>query len=100
MDSSENEAVDRFAATFRNGPQPAPAVVNSDSSEPDVNEDVKTEVGSIALNLRPTLPKKQLEIPRFSPTTAWKLLSNMDPNQTLDSGTASHGDAAEAEDAL
>ncbi|XP_074109384.1 uncharacterized protein LOC141534133 isoform X1 [Cotesia typhae] len=29
----------------------------------------------IALKLRPTLPKKQLEIPRFSPSAAWRLLS-------------------------
>lgn len=34
--------------------------------------------GGIALQLRPTLPKKQLEIPRFSPTAAWRLLSSID----------------------
>ena len=34
--------------------------------------------GGIALQLRPTLPKKQLEIPRFSPTAAWRLLSTID----------------------
>lgn len=34
--------------------------------------------GGIALKLRPTLPKKQLEIPRFSPTAAWRLLSSID----------------------
>ncbi|XP_046602250.1 uncharacterized protein LOC107218590 isoform X1 [Neodiprion lecontei] len=32
----------------------------------------------IALKLRPTLPKKQLEIPRFSPSAAWRLLSALD----------------------
>jgi len=36
--------------------------------------------GGIALQLRPTLPKKQLEIPRFSPTAAWRLLSSMEAN--------------------
>lgn len=34
--------------------------------------------GGIALQLRPTLPKKQLEIPRFSPTAAWRLLSSIE----------------------
>lgn len=29
----------------------------------------------IALQLRPTLPKKQLEIPRFNPAAAWRQLS-------------------------
>lgn len=32
----------------------------------------------ISLKLRPTLPKKQLEIPRFSPSAAWRLLSALE----------------------
>ncbi|XP_063221637.1 serine/arginine repetitive matrix protein 1-like [Bacillus rossius redtenbacheri] len=43
------------------------------SSDSDAAED--EDGGGIALQLRPTLPKKQLEIPRFSPTAAWRLLS-------------------------
>uniref|UniRef100_A0A1Y1LW62 Uncharacterized protein n=2 Tax=Photinus pyralis TaxID=7054 RepID=A0A1Y1LW62_PHOPY len=36
----------------------------------------------IALQLRPILPKKQLEIPRFSPAAAWKQLSAVESNFT------------------
>lgn len=32
----------------------------------------------ISLQLRPILPRKQLDIPRFSPTTAWRLLSALE----------------------
>ncbi|XP_052748843.1 uncharacterized protein LOC113518069 isoform X2 [Galleria mellonella] len=32
----------------------------------------------IALRLRPTLPKKQLAVPRFSPAAAWKQLASLD----------------------
>lgn len=32
----------------------------------------------ISLKLRPTLPRKQLDIPRFSPTAAWRLLSALE----------------------
>ncbi|XP_054010312.1 uncharacterized protein LOC128893428 isoform X2 [Hylaeus anthracinus] len=35
-------------------------------------------VEDISLKLRPTLPKKQLEIPRFSPSAAWRLLSALE----------------------
>lgn len=34
----------------------------------------------IALQLRPILPKKPLEIPRFSPAAAWRLLSSVESN--------------------
>lgn len=32
----------------------------------------------ISLQLRPILPRKQLDIPRFSPTAAWRLLSALE----------------------
>lgn len=38
----------------------------------------KNVVENISLKLRPTLPKKQLEIPRFSPSAAWRLLSTLE----------------------
>ncbi|XP_057323896.1 uncharacterized protein LOC130666528 isoform X2 [Microplitis mediator] len=41
-------------------------------------DDVKNNSEDIALKLRPTLPKKQLEIPRFSPSAAWRLLSALE----------------------
>ncbi|XP_043471528.1 putative uncharacterized protein DDB_G0282133 [Leptopilina heterotoma] len=36
---------------------------------------IQSETEGIALSLRPTLPKKPPEIPRFSPSDAWKLLT-------------------------
>jgi hypothetical protein len=72
MEQGEHEAVDQFAASLRVPPAPC----SLSSEEPD------EETGdSIALQLRPTLPKKQLEIPRFSPTAAWRLLSSLDAHQ-------------------
>ncbi|XP_055857895.1 uncharacterized protein LOC129920571 [Episyrphus balteatus] len=35
----------------------------------------------IQLNVRPTLPRRQLEIPRFSPVAAWRTLSASDEQQ-------------------
>lgn len=51
------------------------------SSELDI-DDSQLAANGIALQLRPILPKKQLEIPRFSPAAAWKLLSSMENNAT------------------
>ncbi|XP_012275965.1 uncharacterized protein LOC105697322 isoform X2 [Orussus abietinus] len=60
---------------------------NLDDSHPeapsvDVDEDLQKReepgIEDIALKLRPTLPKKQLEIPRFSPSAAWRLLSALE----------------------
>ncbi|XP_076762438.1 uncharacterized protein LOC143430245 [Xylocopa sonorina] len=44
----------------------------------DTDDNEKTVVENISLKLRPTLPKKQLEIPRFSPSAAWRLLSALE----------------------
>lgn len=61
---------------------------SSNSSSSNISSEIEIDVpnGSnnrIALKLRPILPKKQLEIPRFSPSAAWKLLSNIE-TQTQD----------------
>ncbi|XP_043190428.1 filaggrin-like [Amphibalanus amphitrite] len=50
---------------------------------------------SISMHLRPTLPRKQLEIPRFSPLSAWRSLT-LDraasrPWRTADTSDASDG---------
>lgn len=48
------------------------------------NFQVKSGPEDISLKLRPTLPKKQLEIPRFSPSAAWRLLSALEaPGPTM-----------------
>jgi len=72
--------VERFAAEIRRAPITASTTLTSGSgslsSEADQDDDGNVE--GIALQLRPTLPKKRLEIPRFSPTAAWRLLSALD----------------------
>ncbi|CAH1103415.1 unnamed protein product [Psylliodes chrysocephalus] len=50
------------------------------SSGSDISSDIDSDENDtfrsgIDLQLRPILPKKQLEIPRFSPAAAWRLLS-------------------------
>lgn len=47
---------------------------NSGSLYLDSEHDVRVE-GELCMNLRPTLPRRQLEIPRFSPNAAWRSLS-------------------------
>lgn len=47
-------------------------------------EDTADPSQNIILNLRPILPKKQLEIPRFSSSLAWKLLYSIDSDSNLD----------------
>ncbi|KAK4871570.1 hypothetical protein RN001_015694 [Aquatica leii] len=49
------------------------------SSELEMDES-NISTNGIALQLRPILPKKQLEIPRFSPAAAWKQLSAVESN--------------------
>ncbi|KAK1116616.1 hypothetical protein K0M31_018235 [Melipona bicolor] len=44
----------------------------------DTDDNERSVVENISLKLRPTLPKKQLEIPRFSPSAAWRLLSTLE----------------------
>ncbi|KAG0730034.1 hypothetical protein GWK47_029125 [Chionoecetes opilio] len=39
------------------------------------NESDSREEGGLSMNLRPTLPRRQFEIPRFSPNAAWRSLS-------------------------
>ncbi|KAK0178248.1 hypothetical protein PV328_002218 [Microctonus aethiopoides] len=50
----------------------------SQNNQQDELNDEKNHNEDIALKLRPTLPKKQLEIPRFSPSAAWRLLSALE----------------------
>ncbi|XP_053678785.1 uncharacterized protein LOC128729157 [Anopheles nili] len=83
---TQMELIDQFAASLLNSSR----FRSSDSvasSEADVR---MTCTGSpweegdgvnhqeIALKLRPTLPRKQFDIPRFSPAAAWRLLTTED----------------------
>ncbi|KFB41970.1 AGAP013009-PA-like protein [Anopheles sinensis] len=96
---TQMELIDQFAASLLNGSR----FRSSDSvasSEGDVR--VSTTGSSwddgqqqeIALKLRPTLPRKQFDIPRFSPAAAWRLLTTEDEfcRDAVDVTTPDEGD--------
>lgn len=56
---------------------------NSTSDPDDDYEDGDARRDGIALHLRPILPKKQLEVPRFSPAAAWRQLSAMEVDHVV-----------------
>ncbi|XP_053682036.1 uncharacterized protein LOC128732729 [Sabethes cyaneus] len=82
MDKTQLDAIDRFAASLLNGSKFHTSGSDSAaSSEVDIRTnsgDVDSEGQEISLKLRPTLPRKQFEIPRFSPAAAWRLLTTED----------------------
>ncbi|BES90515.1 Hypothetical protein NTJ_03323 [Nesidiocoris tenuis] len=82
--TNEPSMVDRFIAKIQQVPQGSydgSHSANSDAySDSVVDDDIKAK-GAISVQLRATLPRKQLDIPRFSPTTAWRLLSAIESPQ-------------------
>ncbi|KAL0279613.1 UNVERIFIED_CONTAM: hypothetical protein PYX00_001130 [Menopon gallinae] len=72
------ESLEKFAATYHKTPVTFPNGNTTSCSSSFVSDPDEDVDGGIALQLRPTLPKKQLEIPRFSPTAAWRLLSSIE----------------------
>lgn len=57
----------------------------------------------ISLQLRPTLPKKQFEIPRFSPAAAWRLLSTAETSREVNQSKGverEHSDEDDVEEGL
>ncbi|XP_055679991.1 uncharacterized protein LOC129788048 [Lutzomyia longipalpis] len=84
VEKVENEAIDIFAESILNLKRrprltdSSESAMSSDAEENMLQDLAKgdDEMDSISLKLRPTLPKKQFEIPRFSPAAAWRLLSS------------------------
>lgn len=76
VNGDTNEIVDKFAETLKK----SPAVVSNTSPSESFSSEPTNDDSSagISLKLRPTLPRKQLDIPRFSPTAAWRLLSALE----------------------
>ncbi|XP_053661091.1 uncharacterized protein LOC128710073 [Anopheles marshallii] len=82
---TQMELIDQFAASLLNSSR-----FRSSDSVASSEVDVRTGAVStwdetdgpgqqeIALKLRPTLPRKQFDIPRFSPAAAWRLLTTED----------------------
>ncbi|XP_062538595.1 uncharacterized protein LOC134206871 [Armigeres subalbatus] len=81
MDKTQLDAIDRFAASLMNGTKFASGSDSAASSDVDTRTnggDLDSEAQEISLKLRPTLPRKHFEIPRFSPAAAWRLLTTED----------------------
>ncbi|XP_065083346.1 uncharacterized protein LOC135705509 isoform X2 [Ochlerotatus camptorhynchus] len=81
MDKTQLDAIDRFAASLMNGTKFASGSDSAASSDVDVRTnagDMDSDAHEISLKLRPTLPRKHFEIPRFSPAAAWRLLTTED----------------------
>lgn len=83
-DTSYNNSVNNFALNLQkyNCILPTQNYSCSDLSSETEMENGQPASSEIALHLRPILPKKQLEVPRFSPAAAWRLLSAFNSNQS------------------
>lgn len=64
-----------FLARINGGNYILDHLFSSTLADSSVENVFDTSPHDIALNLRPTLPRRQLEVPRFSPVAAWKSLS-------------------------
>lgn len=86
------------ARTFYFGMEQAPAArvaIDESSSNSEREDELEAARDGIALHLRPILPKKQLEVPRFSPAAAWKQLAAMDGEREPEGEEAPPSAAAE-----
>ncbi|XP_074000132.1 uncharacterized protein isoform X2 [Rhodnius prolixus] len=71
-DLNETLTVDNFRTKLQMNQDNLDGFISLPSSE---SVEVIDEDGGISVQLRATLPRKQLDIPQFSPITAWRLLS-------------------------
>ncbi|XP_035785698.1 uncharacterized protein LOC118463287 [Anopheles albimanus] len=88
IDRTQMDIIDRFAASLLQDSRRFHSTDSVASSEADLRgagghlsptDDASAADGQeIALRLRPTLPRKQFDIPRFSPAAAWRLLTTED----------------------
>ncbi|KAG7204198.1 hypothetical protein KM043_002033 [Ampulex compressa] len=84
LEDNRVQRTDRIKSTFRSR-----GITLSAACATETLDDGKSVMEDISLRLRPTLPKKQLEIPRFSPSAAWRLLSALDAPGPAAMSTAS-----------
>ncbi|KAG8226523.1 hypothetical protein J437_LFUL006913 [Ladona fulva] len=71
----EREKVEKFAAQLRHV-RSRETWAHEDEDWRRRSDEEDAEESGIDLCLRPTLPKKQPQVPRFSPIAAWRLLGN------------------------
>uniref|UniRef100_T1IFZ4 Uncharacterized protein n=1 Tax=Rhodnius prolixus TaxID=13249 RepID=T1IFZ4_RHOPR len=74
-DLNETLTVDNFRTKLQMNQDNLDGFISLPSSESVEVIDEDGSQGGISVQLRATLPRKQLDIPQFSPITAWRLLS-------------------------
>lgn len=79
VDREQMELIDRFAESILIKQRCTMSSESALSSDNEENVEIRKHdpllQHEINLQLRPTLPRKQFEIPRFSPAAAWRLLA-------------------------
>lgn len=79
VEREQMELIDRFAESILIKQRCAMSSESALSSDNEENVEIRKHdpllLQEINLQLRPTLPRKQFEIPRFSPAAAWRLLA-------------------------
>uniref|UniRef100_A0A336KSL0 CSON014868 protein n=1 Tax=Culicoides sonorensis TaxID=179676 RepID=A0A336KSL0_CULSO len=78
VDREQMELIDRFAESIlikQRCAMSSESALSSDNEEIELRKHDPQLLQDINLQLRPTLPRKQFEIPRFSPAAAWRLLA-------------------------
>ncbi|CAH0561821.1 unnamed protein product [Brassicogethes aeneus] len=95
----QNDIIEHFTSKLHPNKKISTTSESDLSSEPEM-DDCQISKAGIDLQLRPMLPKKQLEIPRFSPAAAWKLLSTIDTNDPATSTIASDDSPVFIEDRI
>lgn len=84
--------VDHFTSVLPQHRCYGPMANSSDSDlSSELEMDERTDTNGIDLRLRPILPKKQLEIPRFSPAAAWRMLSSIESNTATSTVASDEG---------
>lgn len=80
MNRTQLDEIDKFAESLlnksRKKAESSESALSSDCDDIPVSTLILiNENSGISLQLRPTLPKKQFDVPRFSPAAAWRQLS-------------------------
>lgn len=98
----DNDIIDHFTSSLHpiSKAKQISSTSDSDLSSEMEMDDCQISKAGIDLQLRPMLPKKQLEIPRFSPAAAWKLLSAIDTSDPATSTIASDDSPVFIEDRI
>lgn len=85
VDQEQMELIDRFAESFLIQRKYAVSSESALSTDTEDNLELRNSQDTdneISLQLRPILPRKQFDIPRFSPAAAWRQLATEDEKRS------------------